>query len=203
MLDLAPLADGNGISFNPASPDPGQTLTVTGQFANVGTWENEDSIDCSLYMNGQEIHRVRFNELQPLSPTGEGGPATFSVDVTASLGTHSFELSLDINGNLTEAREDNNVAYANLTVVEPYAVSIQSPETVPRIEPGTTEVVDVTITATGSRTANWNITYDTSNLPDDWTVEPQTGSTLQNVEHTCSTNCCTIHCNTSVRCTRR
>ena len=33
MLDLAPLADGNGISFNPASPDPYQTLTVTGQFA--------------------------------------------------------------------------------------------------------------------------------------------------------------------------
>ena len=184
MLDLAPLADGNGISFNPASPDPGQTLTVTGQFANVGTWENEDSIDCSLYMNGQEIERVRFNELQPLSPTGEGGPATFSVDVTASLGTHSFELVLDINGNLTEAREDNNVAYANVTVVEPYAVSIQGPETVPRIEPGTTEVVDVTVTATGSRTANWNITYDTSNLPDDWTVEPQTGSTLLNVELT-------------------
>ena len=155
-LILAPLADGNGISFNPASPDPGQTLTVTGQFANVGTWENEDSIDCSLYMNGQEIHRVRFNELQPLSPTGEGGPATFSVDVTASLGTHSFELLLDINGNLTEAREDNNVAYANLTVVEPYAVSIQSQETVPRIEPGTTEVVDVTIT---DRFSNGQLEY--------------------------------------------
>ena len=184
MLDLAPLADGNGISFNPASPDPGQTLTVTGQFANVGTWENEDSIDCALYMNGQEIHRVRFNELQPLSPTGEGGPATFSIDVTATLGTHTFELVLDINGNLTEAREDNNVQFANLTVVEPYAVSIQSPETVPRIEPGTTEVVEVTVTATGSRTANWNITYDASNLPDDWSVEPQAGTTLLNVELT-------------------
>ena len=44
--------------------------------------------------------------------------------------------------------------------------------------------MDVTVTATGSRTANWNITYDTSNLPDDWTVEPQAGSTLLNVELT-------------------
>ena len=87
MLDLAPLPDGNGISFNPVSPDPGQTLTITGQFANIGTWENEDNIDCALYMNGQELTRVRFEQLDPLSPSGEGGPATFSFDVTATLGT--------------------------------------------------------------------------------------------------------------------
>ena len=182
LLDLAPLPDGNGISFNPVSPDPGQTLTVTGQFANIGTWENEDSIDCALYMDGQELTRVRFDELEPLSPTGEGGPATFSVDVTATLGTHVFELILDVNQNLTEAREDNNIEQASLTVVEPYAVLIQGPETVTRVEPGASEIVDVSITATGSRTADWNITYDTSNLPSDWIVVPQTGTNLQEVE---------------------
>jgi len=182
LLDLAPLPDGNGISFNPVAPDPGQTLTVTGQFANIGTWENEDSIDCALYMDGQELTRVRFDDLDPLSPTGEGGPATFSVDVTATLGTHVFELILDVNQNLTEAREDNNVEQVSLTVVEPYAVLIQGPETVTRVEPGTSEIVDVSITATGSRTADWNITYDTSNLPPDWNVVPQTGTNLQEVE---------------------
>ena len=54
------------------SPDPGQTLTVTGQFANIGTWENEDNIDCALYMNGQELTRVRFEDLEPLSPAEKG-----------------------------------------------------------------------------------------------------------------------------------
>ena len=182
LLDLAPLPDGNGISFNPVSPDPGQTLTVTGQFANIGTWENEDNIDCALYMNGQELTRVRFEDLEPLSPSGEGGPATFSVDVTATLGTHTFELVLDVNQNLSEAREDNNIEQVTLTVVEPYDVAIQGPETVTRVEPGTSEIVDVTITATGSRTANWNLSYDTTNLPADWTVEPQAGVNLENVE---------------------
>ena len=182
LLDLAPLADDNGISFNPASPDPGQTLTVTGQFANIGTWENEDSIDCALYMDGEEITRVRFDTLEPLSPSGEGGPATFSVDVTATLGTHTFEMVLDLNQNLTEAREDNNIEYASLTIVEPYAVLIQGPEVVSRIEPGTSDSIQVTITATGSRTANWNITYDTSNLPNGWNVAPEAGTNLQDVE---------------------
>ena len=182
LLDLAPLPDGNGISFNPVSPDPGQTLTVTGQFANIGTWENEDSIDCALYMNGQELTRIRFDDLEPLSPSGEGGPATFSYDVTATLGTHTFELVLDINQNLTEAREDNNIEEAILTVVEPYAVLIQGPETVTRVEPGASEDVDITIMATGSRTANWDIAYDSANLPEGWTVEPKVGTNLLGVE---------------------
>ena len=133
-------------------------------------------------MNGQELTRIRFDDLEPLPPSGEGGPATFSVDVTAALGTHTFELVLDVNQNLTEAREDNNVEQATLTVVEPYAVLIQGPETVTRIEPGSSEDVEVTITATGSRTADWDIAYDTSNLPDEWIVEPKQGTNLVAVE---------------------
>ena len=184
LLDLAPLQDGNGISFNPVSPDPGQTLTITGQFANFGTWENEENVDCALYMNGQELTRVRFEQLDPLSPSGDGGPATFSVDVIATLGTHEFELVLDVNQNLTEAREDNNVAQATLTVVEPYAVLIQGPEATTRISPGTTEIFEVAITATGSRTADWNISYDSSNLPEGWSADPEVGTNLLDVELT-------------------
>ena len=51
-----------------------------------------------------------------------------------------------------------------------------------RIEPGSTEDVEVTITATGSRTADWDIAYDTSNLPDEWIVEPKEGTNLVAVE---------------------
>ena len=45
----------------------------------------------------EEFGSMNFNPF----PTGEGGPATFSVDVTASP-EHIFELVLDINGNLTK-----------------------------------------------------------------------------------------------------
>ncbi len=182
ILDLAPLPDSNGISFNPASPDPGQTLTVTGQFANIGTWENEDSIDCVLRMDGVEITRARIDELQPSSPSGDGGPSTFSVDVTATLGSHLFELVLDINDNLTEAREDNNIEEITLNVVEPYAVLIQSPESVTRVNPGMSQDVEISLLATGSRTASWTVTYDTSNLPQGWNVAPQQGTSLTSIE---------------------
>ena len=181
-LDLAPLADSNGISFNPTSPDPGQTLTVTGQFANIGTWDNEDSIDCVLRMDGDEISRVRVDELQPLPPSGDGGPFTFSVDVTATLGSHLFELVLDVNNNLTEAREDNNIEQITLDVVEPYAVTIQSPEAVTRINPGMSQDVEISLLATGSRSASWSVTYDTSNLPQGWSVAPQQGTSLSEIE---------------------
>ena len=60
--------------------------------------------------------------------------------------------------------------------------SFKATETVTRVDPGTSEIVDVSITATGSRTADWNITYDTSNLPPDWNVVPQAGTNLQEVE---------------------
>ena len=181
-LDLAPLPDSNGISFNPASPDPGQTLTVTGQFANIGTWENEDSIDCVLRMDGNEISRSRLNELQPLSPSGEGGISTFSVDVTATLGIHHFELILDVNDNLTEAREDNNVEEVTLNVVEPYAVLIQSPESVTRINPGMSQNLEITLLGTGSRSASWTVTYDTTNLPQGWDVVPEQSTSLSGIE---------------------
>ena len=187
-LDLAPLEDSNGISFNPASPDPGQTLTVTGQFANIGTWENEDSIDCVLRMNGNEISRVRVDDLQPLSPSGDGGPSTFSVDVTATLGSHLFELVLDVNDNLTEAREDNNIEQIVLNVVEPYAVLIQSPEEVTRVNPGMSQDVEISLLATGSRSAAWSVTYDTTNLPQGWNVAPQQGTSLTGIELAPSTS---------------
>ena len=187
-LDLAPLADSNGISFNPASPDPGQTLTVTGQFANIGTWENEDSIDCVLRMDGNEISRVRVDDLQPLPPSGDGGPFTFSVDVIATLGSHLFELVLDVNDNLTEAREDNNIEQVTLDVVEPYALLIQSPEEVTRINPGMSQDVEISLLATGSRSASWSITYDTSPLPQGWNVAPQQGTVLTGIEIAPSTS---------------
>ena len=169
VADFAPLSDNRGISFNPSQPDPGNTVTVTGQFSNVGTLDNEDDLDVVLIQNGNEIARQRFTDVEPVAPSGNGGPYTFSVDIIAELGIHTFELILDVNGNLTEA-EDNNHAEVELIVVEPYAAQIDIPNQIPRISPGSTEIVTVSMLATGSRTESWTLSWDDSNLPSGWSV---------------------------------
>ena len=107
-----------------------------------------------------------------MAPSGNGGPYTFSVDIIAELGIHSFELISDVNGNLTEAREDNNNAIVDLSVVEPYEAQIDIPNQIPRISPGSTEIVTVSLLATGSRTEDWTLSWDDSNLPSGWSIAP-------------------------------
>lgn len=178
VADFAPLSDNRGISFNPSQPDPGDTVTVTGQFSNVGTLSNEDDLDVAIIQNGNEIARQRFTDVEPVAPSGNGGPYTFSVDIVAELGIHSFELVLDINGNLTEAREDNNHALVELSVVEPYAAQIDIPNQIPRISPGFTETITVSMLATGSRTESWTLSWDDSNLPNEWSINPDSNQNL-------------------------
>ena len=95
--DFAPLSDQRGISFNPTEPDPGQQVTITGQFSNIGTIENDDDLDAVLYLNGNEIARERFDDVEPVSPSGEGGPLTFSAVITAELGIHNVTMVLDLS----------------------------------------------------------------------------------------------------------
>ena len=173
--DFAPLSDNRGITFNPSQPDPGNLVTVTGQFSNIGTMENEDDVDVVLLQNGDEIKRERFNQVAVVAPTGNGGPYTFSVDITAELGVHTFEMILDVNDNLTEAREDNNRLTTELVIVEPYASQIDIPNTIPRIEPGGSQIISISMLATGSRTESWTLTWDDSNLPEGWSFQSDNG----------------------------
>ncbi len=176
--DLTPALDNRGLSFNPAQADPGTTVTVTGQFANVGTGEADEDIDASILMNGVELTRQRFVTSEPVAPSGEGGPLTFSAEFVAQLGVHQFELVLDVNDNITEQREDNNRAESTLTVVEPYLADLTGPLETPRIPPGTSQQVEVDVMATGSRTASWTLAYTTDQLPDGWTFFPANGESL-------------------------
>ena len=178
--DLAPSSDGRGLSFNPAQADPGDTVTVTAQFSNVGTSEADEDIDASILMNGVELARERFSQSEPVAPSGEGGPMTFTAEFTAQLGVHAFELVLDVNGNITEQREDNNRATADLVVVEPYVAELSGPLNPPRILPGSSVTIDVEMLSTGSRTADWTLSYDTADLPGGWSFAPVVGQTLQN-----------------------
>ncbi len=178
VADFAPLADQRGISFNPADPSPGQQVTLTGQFSNIGTQEIDEDLDAVLLLNGNEIARERFDDVEPVSPSGEGGPLTFSAVITAELGIHNVTMILDVNGNITEAREDNNIATSELVIVEPYVARIDLPIETPRISPGSTELVTIEILALGSRTADWSLMWDDSALPSGWTFSLDGGSDI-------------------------
>ena len=178
-VDLTPALDNRGLSFNPAQADPGETVTVTGQFANVGTSEADDDVDAAIIMNGVELYRERFTNSEPVAPSGEGGPLTFSYDFVAELGVHEFELVLDVNNNITEQREDNNRERTQFSVVEPYLAELSGPLDPPRIPPGTSQQVDLQLLATGSKTGDWSVSYDSSQLPDGWTFDPATNQLLE------------------------
>ena len=176
--DLTPALDNRGLSFNPAQADPGVTVTVTGQFANVGTIEADDDVDAAILMNGVELKRERFTTSEPVVPSGEGGPLTFSADFVAELGVHEFELILDVNQNISEQREDNNRETTSFTVVEPYLAELTGPLETPRIPPGTSETVDVNLLATGSKAGDWTMAVDDSQLPEGWSFELPSNAAL-------------------------
>ena len=176
--DLAPLADGRGIGFTPIDPDPGEMVTISGQYSNIGILDTDEPVTALLMMDGVEIKRHRVDIVEPVAPSGEGGPITFSVDIEATLGVHEVELVLDVDGNLTQTRTDNDQFTSTMVVLEPYVAQIQIPSDISRALPGETNSVNITVTNTGSRNALWTLTYDDSNLPNGWSFSPNNSADL-------------------------
>lgn len=176
--DVAPLADGRGIGFTPTDPDPGEMVTISGQYSNIGIVDTDEAVDAVLMMDGVEIERSRVNIAEATAPSGEGGPITFSVDIEATLGVHTVELLLDVNNNLTQTRYDNDNYSTTLVVLEPYVAQLQTPVEVSRALPGSTQIVDVTVISLGSRNAAWTLNYDNSQLPDGWSFNPVNANDL-------------------------
>ena len=184
VCDLAPTSDGRGISFNPESPDPGETVTITGQFSNIGTSVCDEPADAVIFVDGEEVGRYRISEIGAVAPSGSASPASFSVDITASLGDFEVLIVLDPFDNVTQARSDNDEMTKTLTVVEPYDADIVIPADALRIAPGSSGDAFPTIIATGRRTSEWSLSVDPSGLPDAWVLSEQnpeglTGITLE------------------------
>lgn len=170
QADLETLSDGRALLFTPEDPDPGEAYTVSARFENVGTEAALDDVDAVLLKDDVVISRFRLDDLEPIDPSGEGTTASFSVGLTASLGTSEFKLVLDPNNNITEAREDNNEVSFQLEVRRPYAVDLAGPVDAPNVAPGTTARVEVEVRSTGTREATWQATWTDEDLPDGWSL---------------------------------
>ena len=170
--DIRPFLDGSGIEFNPTAPDPGEMTTITAYVENVGTIATEKDVDVILYADGIEIGRDRIPAMDPVGPTGNGNFGSINVDWSGGLGTHSFSMVIDPMQNLTETRVDNNQQNRTLTILEPYAISIDGG--LIRIDPGASKDIELLVTNTGKNDAIWNMQIDSGQLPDNWTVNALT-----------------------------
>lgn len=177
--DIRPFLDGSGIEFNPTYPDPDEMTTITAYVENVGTIATDKDVDVILYADGMEIGRDRIPAMDPVGPTGNGNFGSINVDWSGGLGTHSFSMVIDPMQNLTESRVDNNQQNRSLTIVEPYAISVVSSGGLIRIDPGSSEDIELLVTNTGKNDATWTMQVDSSELPENWTVNPLTS--LENI----------------------
>ena len=178
--DVRPFLDGGGIEFDPPEPDPGETTTVTAFVENAGTVVTDGPVDVVLYADGVEIGRDRIPALEPANPSGMGTFDRISVDWSGNLGNHTFSMTIDPLGNLTETRIDNNQQSRTLEVMEPFAASVGIQGGLVRVDPGASEDVTLVITNTGKNTSTWSIEIDSANMPENWSVVSL--DTMTNVE---------------------
>ncbi|MDP6741595.1 MAG: CARDB domain-containing protein [Candidatus Thalassarchaeaceae archaeon] len=180
--DVRPFVDGRGVQFTPSQPDPGETFTATAYIENVGTESTGESVDAALYYDGVKVYGELIAEMEPVAPTGNGNFATFSYDLIATLGSHTAKIVVDPHSNLTQARYDNDEQTVELVIVEPYDVSIGMPVDPPRVDPGFSKDVDITVSSTGRLSGIWSMSIDSTNLPSNWTVQDITNGGSSSIE---------------------
>ena len=180
-IDIAPILDGRGISFSPSVVDPGDVVEITAQYANHGTISSEEPVDARIYVNNNLISTNRIYDMDPSSPSGNAIDSSFTVDWTAVLGTHEIRLELDPYKNITQSRTDNDNYSIQFTVLEPYDLAISLPPEPTRIDPGDSEILDISISAIGRRAAEWSMNLNTSNMPENWSVVDQNPELSQSV----------------------
>ena len=180
--DVRPFIDGRGVQFTPSQPDPGESFTATAYIENVGTESTGESVDAVLYYDGEIVYGELLPEMDPVAPTGNGNFATFSYDLIATLGTHTAKIVVDPYGNLTQARYDNDEQTVELVIVEPYDVSIGVPVEPPRVDPGFSEDIDITVSSIGRLDGVWSMSIDTTNIPSNWSVQDITNGGSSSVQ---------------------
>jgi large repetitive protein len=104
------------IVFSNQVPQEGDPLTITATIHNLGT--NADTVKVNLY-NGNPDNGATLldtHTIYPIIPFGGQAPVTFPVDTVGFSGNHSFYITIDPDNTITEQREDNNRASADLLI---------------------------------------------------------------------------------------
>ena len=169
-IDIAPILDNRGIFFSPSAADPGDMVEITLQYANHGTVSSDEPVDAWVYIDNELHSTHRILDMEPSTPSGNAIDSSFTIDWTATIGTHEIRLELDPNKNLTQSRTDNDNYAVQFTVVEPYDLAISLPPDTTRINPGESETLDINILAIGRRASEWSMTINNSNMPENWTI---------------------------------
>ncbi len=170
IADIRPTKDGSGIRMVPEAPDPGQQVTIVAEVENIGTVSSDRPIDVRVIIDGNMLIEELIPILDPVAPSGDGSPVTVSIDWTATIGIHQIELHIDPSGNLTQARRSEDILRTNITVRVPFEASISAP-TLTLVDPGAARTEMINLLATGKRSGNWTLNWDTSTVEPGWSVQ--------------------------------
>jgi len=182
IADIRPQLDGRSIEFSPVAPDPGESVTITVSFENVGTAETNEDSDVILYADNQIIAQERFGNMEPVDPTGSGSLSTFNVEWSGNLGEHEFKLVLDPYRNITQSRYDNDIHITTLNIINPYNASFEIPTEPTIVTPGENSLFTPNIRSTGRLAGIWSLSIGDMNLPDGWTVTDETPGGIESIE---------------------
>jgi len=116
LPDLTLSSSSADITFDPASPVAGDTVTITATIHNVGGAEATNVVvsfyDGRLDLGGTQI---ATDQMIPSVVAG-GGTDIASVDWTAVSGNHDIFVYVDRDNAIAESDESNNMAYNRITV---------------------------------------------------------------------------------------
>jgi len=112
VIDVAVTAA--GITFNPAEPVTGDSVTVNCVVENIGD-ENVSQADVSFYVDGQLLGDDTAADI----PAGGSAPASISWDTTSLPGVHIISVVVDLSNTIPEINEFNNEAEKEITVKAP------------------------------------------------------------------------------------
>jgi hypothetical protein len=107
------------ILFDISNPYSGDTVQITVNVKNLGTSEANDVVVNGYYgdpqAGGQPLSPDRTQTIPSISG-GQDGFATFNWDTSNIVGQHDIYMVVDPGNSISEADEDNNIAYKTISI---------------------------------------------------------------------------------------
>ncbi|MFZ1755762.1 MAG: CARDB domain-containing protein [Caldilineaceae bacterium] len=116
------------ISFDPASPSAGDTVTITLRLRNDGTEDVTDPLVRFEDATGDEPELIGDVTITGTLKAGSSGDAVVFFDTTGKEGTLTIRVTADPDGAIDESNEDDNQASKTLTLGAADSASSAGPD---------------------------------------------------------------------------
>jgi len=145
--------DESDVTFDPAEPNQGETVTIDATVHNVGTVDTALGVQLGFYLRFDDGSEVQIGEIQTAQPynipPGGSGTASVVLDTTGLAGFNNVLVKADPSNTIQENNENNNVAISQLTV-QGYGVTLDCDDAEKKGAKGNVVEYNVTLTNSGT-----------------------------------------------------